>query len=419
MSKIQTAKTATPAAPVVPVVPDGVDLGFFQPVTAADLPPYLKQNIFGTAGSGKSHSAALTASGLARYIQSKTGVLPPVFWLDTEKSIGWVKTLFDTAGVPFYGKPTRKFADLITGVETAAKNKGIIVVDSLTHFWEALIEAFQEAKRQRTGRASVSIEIQDWGLIKKRWAKFTTLMLESNCHIIMTGRAASMYDTIESEDGRRSQVADGVRMGAEKNFSHEPHLVIMLELDQRNLVDGRVFSHVATVTKDRSTLINGKTFNELNFGHILPHVQFLNIGNDMEAIYSGPTNTDSFSIAREQNTVAMRAAFLADITHLFQLHGLNGTAKADVTKRAQLMQQYFGGPMERLETAPIIDLQEGVSNLRNHLTTLALADGAAATVATNNSSGKSGLDDEIPTFDEGGHKKKGTRNGKAAASPQS
>jgi hypothetical protein len=153
-------------------------MSLFKPAAAS--PAYLKAGFYGDAGSGKTHSASLLATGLALRIAK-----PPIFFFDTENGSPWVRRIFEKAGLEFMVVNSRAFADLKAAVAEAEKAGAILIVDSVTHCWEELRESFLAAKRLRLRNQYARLELPDWNQIKPQWGTFTTAFLNYKAHIIL------------------------------------------------------------------------------------------------------------------------------------------------------------------------------------------------------------------------------------------
>jgi hypothetical protein len=126
---------------------------------------YLKMGIYGDCASGKSYTASLVARGLGLLI-GKNGQPPPVMFLDTETGATWVRPIIEGAGLQFLVESSSAFTDLKQAVTEAEKAKAILIVDSVTHFWEEIRESYLAAKRKRLGNPHASLALPDWNVIK-------------------------------------------------------------------------------------------------------------------------------------------------------------------------------------------------------------------------------------------------------------
>lgn len=254
---------------------------------------YLKAGFMGFPGSGKSYTATDLAIGLVKTLQDKR----PVFALDTEKGFDYLVKKFEDAGVELQVARTRAFMDLLAAVDEAEKNGAVLIIDSITHFWEEVQEAYKK-KFQRT-----QLRFQDWGPIKATWKRYTERYLNSKLHIIMCGRAGETYDYFTDEDGKMQLHKTGTKMQAEKNLGYEPGLGIEMErisvgefkAGQRNFVNR------AYVLKDRFDVMDGRMFDNPTYETFVPHIQRLNIG--VHGTISANNSTEMFDRNSDKNWV--------------------------------------------------------------------------------------------------------------------
>jgi hypothetical protein len=123
-------------------------MGLF--MKAESTSAFLKMGIMGFAGSGKTFTATATAIGLVEHMRT-SGVEyadKPVFFLDTETGSDWVKPQFEVADVPLFTAKTRAFKDLLAAVKEAEKESSLLLVDSISHFWKELCDAYMASKRR-------------------------------------------------------------------------------------------------------------------------------------------------------------------------------------------------------------------------------------------------------------------------------
>jgi hypothetical protein len=65
-------------------------------------------------------------------------------------------------------------------------------------------------------------------------------------------------------------------MKAEGEMGYEPSLLVLME--RRMEMDTKTDRHYAKVIKDRSTLLDGREFQDPTFECLIPHIQCLNLG---------------------------------------------------------------------------------------------------------------------------------------------
>lgn len=265
---------------------------------------YLKGGLLGFAGSGKTTTAALMAIGLINLLREKK--LPegdrPVFFLDTETGADYVKHRFDEAGIELHTAKTRAFSDLIPAVNEAQKGAGVMIIDSITHFWREFTEAY--AKRKNRTR----LEFSDWNYLKTEWGKFTDRYINSSAHIILCGRAGYEYDFFEDADGKKQLEKTGIKMKAETEMGYEPSLLVLMERSME-MADKKVHRE-AHVIKERFGIIDGKTFKNPSFADFLPHIERLTLGGTQMGVDTSRTSegmiepgTDSWPHEKRQREI--------------------------------------------------------------------------------------------------------------------
>lgn len=259
---------------------------------------YLKAGLLGFAGSGKTYTASLIATGLARRLGGKR----PVAFFDTENGANYVIPIFEREKLELLTVKTRAFADLLEAVKEAEQSCDVLIIDSISHVWTELLEAFQ--RKNKISR----LLFHHWGPIKSEWRQFTDAYLTSRLHIVMAGRAAWEYDYDTNEDGTKDLVKTGTRMRAETEMGYEPSLLLEME---RIKEEGRTgWIHRCKVLKDRSDLIDGQIFDDPTFECFEPVVKTLNIGGkhfvlDTERTSDSALDSPDFSVMerRRQQTV--------------------------------------------------------------------------------------------------------------------
>jgi AAA domain len=245
-------------------------MGLLKP--AANTSAYLKAGIQGFAGSGKSRTAAEIAIGLHKFIQSKK----PIAFIDTETGSDFVLPFFKDAGIELVTLKSRSFVDLLDVTKEAEISSDIIIYDSITHFWEELVKAYENKREKK------KLRVWDWGPIKKEWRQFTDLYLTSKIHSIMCGRSGWVYGDKEDEEGVLETHRVGTKMKVETDMGYEPSLLIEMEIKRTSdsTPIGSKFVNQAWILKDRFDKIQGKCFPFPKFIDFLPHIKLLNLGGD-------------------------------------------------------------------------------------------------------------------------------------------
>lgn len=214
---------------------------------------------YGAAGSGKTFTALLCAEGLAAITKKR------IAFVDTER------------GTDFYCKdvPDRKvhskafdfdalYSKAITEVLASIKaldpdQYGIIVVDSITHIWEA-------AKMAYTGRetSAGTIPFHAWAKIKKPYKELINFLLSTPMHVIICGRQGNDFAEDE-ETGELKNV--GTKMKAEGETPYEPHILIhMIAVKNQKSGDATI---TAFAEKDRTGVLAGRTIANPTFDNLI------------------------------------------------------------------------------------------------------------------------------------------------------
>lgn len=314
-------------------------MALFKPSTNTQA--YLKAGLMGFAGDGKTYTATEIAIGLVELMRARK--LPagdnPVMFLDTETGSDWVKPRFDAASIQLFTAKTRAFVDLLTAVREAEESGSVLLIDSISHFWRNLTDEYATRKNRKRG-----LEFQDWAWLKAEWGRFTDLFVNSNCHIIMCGRAGYEYDFFENENGKKELEKTGVKMKAETETGYEPSILILMEKHQEVLdkEEKRVW-RTATILKDRSTKIDGKTFVNPTFRDFMPHVEFLNLGGEHLGIDLSRTSSELFADDGEpkwQKEKRMKEIALDEIVEVLNKHH-GGTTNEAKKAKADLLESVF------------------------------------------------------------------------------
>ena len=317
---------------------------------------YLKLGIYGEAGSGKSYTSSLIAIGLAKMLRSTK----PVGFVDTETGSDFLIPMFEREGVGMVRTKTRAFADLLTIVDEAQGACDVLIIDSITHFWNELQEAW--CKKMNAKRVS----LKGWQELKPTWREFTSRFISSPLHIIVCGRSADKWEEeIDPTDGAKELKKVGTKMRAETEMAYEPSLLVEMEAVQINPRIGGKLVHRAYVRKDRFDVINGQQFDNPVLDAFMPHIALLNLGGEHKAIEPGRNSTDMFDRTDigEMKSVKRDIA-LEKITSLM-LDLYPSQSEADKTGKRTLLKEIFGTTSwtEISRLFSIDKLDEGIKNL--------------------------------------------------------
>jgi hypothetical protein len=216
----------------------------------------LKMGIYGPPGSGKTFTALLLAEGLGKLTNKR------VAYVDTEHGTDFYCKAVPTRQVhpeefDFDALYTKSITEVLASVRGLKPDDyGAVVIDSVTHLWEACIAAYS-GKQTSVG----SIPMHAWVKIKKPYKELMTTLLSSPMHVIFCGRQGTEYATDEETDELK---AVGVKMKAEGETPYEPHILIRMEAIKPKKTN-EVAQIVAYAEKDRTGVLAGRSFINPNF----------------------------------------------------------------------------------------------------------------------------------------------------------
>ena len=293
---------------------------------------YLKLGLYGEAGSGKTHTSSKVAIGLYKYIKAEK----PIGFIDTETGSDFVLPMFKNEKIELIVGKSRAFKDLLTVVDEAEKDCSILIIDSITHFWNELLDAYQ--KKHNLSR----ITLRHWIPLKQTWREFTDRFVNSKLHVIMAGRSAYIWDDVEDEEGVKELKKTGTKMKAETEMGYEPSLLVEMVKARKVSNAGSPWVHRAWVIKDRFDVIDGKHFDDPGFENFLPHIELLNLGGkhralDMDRSSIDMLNDDNVGEKRYKKREQLLEKIKNEIYLLYP--GQDGQSK---TARLELLKKIFG-----------------------------------------------------------------------------
>ena len=254
------------------------DYGIFQ--AAKNEAAFLKLGFYGGNGSGKTYTASKLAIGLVKYIKSKK----PVFFLDSETGSDYVMGLFKEAGIELQVAKSRAFSDLMKTLDVAEKHGSVFIADSITHYWDDLVESYKKKKDIKR------LYVQHWMELKPEWRKFSARFVSSKIHIILCGRSGDVWEDVQDDKGIKELKKVGTKMRVEKELGYEPSLLVEME----KAIQPKGWTHTAFVEKDRFDILNFKSFDNPKFEDFLPHIELLNIGGKHRALDVERDSQDMF-----------------------------------------------------------------------------------------------------------------------------
>lgn len=298
---------------------------------------YMKLGLYGKTGSGKTLTALLVAEGLAKRDGGR------VAFIDTEHG-----TAFYDKAIPertvhpdafdFDRIVTRSIFEVLEAVEELdPKEHSVLVIDSITHLWDAARASYNGKMMSNGG-----IPIQAWGAIKKPYKRIMSLFLDGSFHAILCGR-----EGVEMEDDADGNpVVVGKKMRAEGETAFEPHMLVQMRPKREE--DGQ-HTIAAFFEKDRSGILTGKTILWPNYSTFEPVVNVLAGGVPSSKIGTPEENAEKDANAREvqeQRAANERAELFSTIRTAIQnadsIEALKAAWLLTSGKKTRLGDDYFG-----------------------------------------------------------------------------
>jgi len=216
-----------------------VIMGAFEIHKATKRRAKLRLGMSGPAGSGKTYSALLIASGLG----GRIGMI------DTEHGSGdlYADLLPEGYDVLPLAPPftPARYVEAIHALEEAGVST--IIVDSLTHAWSG-----EGGSLDRQGKIADKSgnSWQAWRQVTPEHNALVEALLQSPCHVIATMRAKTEY--VQEKDERTGkQIVRKIGLAPIMRDGIEYEFTTFLELDVQ---------HMAFVGKDRTRLFDGTIF---------------------------------------------------------------------------------------------------------------------------------------------------------------
>lgn len=235
---------------------------------------FVKADFGGFAGAGK--STTMTEFVLGSY--RDLGYTKPVLVIDNEKGSRFLIPKFKAAGIKALLKETTSLDDVLTAFSMLEHGDiEYIMLDTLSKIYYRYVRDYMEKNRR------AFMELNDWGKILPKWQEqFADRFVAAQGSIAFTGRGGYTYDKEEDETDERTGkvkkgafVKSGVKMKVAGETPFEPDLNVWMEQKQEITHEGLKIWREAQVMKDRSGLIDGKTFVNPTYADFQPFVKYL------------------------------------------------------------------------------------------------------------------------------------------------
>jgi hypothetical protein len=265
----------------------------------------IKMGLYGPAGSGKTFTSLLFAEGLARVVGKR------VAFVDTERGTDFYCKAAPRSVHPeafdFDAMYTRSLTEILSAVKSIDQSVyGVLVIDSITHVWEAARAAYS-GKVNAAGQ----IPFHAGARIKKPYKELVEFLLNSPLHVFICGRQGLIWEEDE-ETGEMKNT--GTKMKAEGETPHEPHILLHMECRRTKGGEGVI---TAFAEKDRTGTLQNKVFENPDFNTVikpilslLGNVQGQIIGADAAAVKDAEVLDDA-EAKRAIDSEATRVEFTA------------------------------------------------------------------------------------------------------------
>jgi len=319
--------------------------------------PFIKMAFQGFAGDGKTYTAVQCAIGLHKQIGSKK----PIAIFDTEKAAKALIGVFSDAGIECVVDDEHRSLKALNEAIAWCENGGadILVIDSITHVWEEYLQAYMVQKRR------TRLEFQDWGVIKPQWKQqFSTPFVKAQIHIFFTGRAGYEYETEKDENGKREIHKSGIKMKAETETAFEPDILVLMEKHQDLLGDVKKITRVATVLKDRTTKVDGKSITNPTYQDFKPAFDIFLSGTAKPDTMREITDTFAENEERGFAWKKEREILIAEVEKTFDYMKIGTTQEAKALKAAILNKIFECKSVDALDAKTNEQLKKGEGLLK-------------------------------------------------------
>lgn len=216
----------------------------------------IKMALQGPAGSGKTYSSILIASGLISKDLSKVAVI------DSENGSSNLYAEMGDYNVLVLDNYSPE--NYIKAIEVCEREgMEVIIIDSITHAWEFLLEYHSSLSGN---------SFTNWSKITPRQKAFMQKILNCKCHVICTMRTKQDY-VINQKEGKF--IPEKVGLKAVQRDGVEYEFTIILDLN---------IKHFANSSKDRTGLFMDKSEFKITKGIGTQIKKWCNDGSDLEKV---------------------------------------------------------------------------------------------------------------------------------------
>jgi len=216
----------------------------------------LRLAIDGVSGSGKTFTALAISQGMAKAIGGKIALI------DSEHgsaSLYADRFEFDTQELMEF-----QIEDYVSALNEAAKaGYDIVIIDSTSHAWNALVERVERIATQRYNGNS----FRAWAEGTPLQEKLVEAMLTYPGHVIVTCRSKTEYSIDKDDKGKTTVTKLGTAAVQRQGFEYE--FTMAMSIDK---------NHVGAVTKDRTGKFQDKFIERPGEEFGMQLIEWLNEG---------------------------------------------------------------------------------------------------------------------------------------------
>lgn len=277
---------------------------------AAPKQAAVKMSIYGPPGSGKTFSTLLFAEGLAKVTGKR------VAFVDTERGSDFYamevkERQTHPEAFDFDRLETRSLTEVLKECKGLdPKEHGVIVLDSISHLWDAAMAAYS-GPRTKAG----TIPMFAWTKIKAPYKELMKFLIDSPFHVFILGRQANVFE--EDEDTGETKHA-GVKMRAEGETAYEPHICLRMTPSRTEKKGNKTVALKSQVIaafaeKDRTGILSGYTIEWPNFQTVIaPLLGIMNGEQGHVPSDEDAAAQDAEAIAQAEKDKARQSHDLAD-----------------------------------------------------------------------------------------------------------
>jgi hypothetical protein len=302
---------------------------------------FIKASFGGFAGSGKTRTMALFVAGA--YKQMKC--TKPILIIDNEKGSRFLIPFFQQQGIETLVKETSSLPDVLAAMQFLKDGEiDFLMVDTLSKVWYRYVSDYKEKNRK------TFMQLDDWGKILPAWQQeFSDRFVEVAGNFVFSGRGGYSYEKEEdttSEDGKvkkGSFVKSGVKMKLAGETPFEPDINVWMELQEEIGKKGKLTVwREAHVMKDRSAIIDGKTFKNPTYKEFKPVVDFLlsvgigSVSGESDSTNLAPSEDFGWQKRRQDREIEVEK-----IKAVFDKLAI-GSSKEDKQVKVVILERLFG-----------------------------------------------------------------------------